>query len=70
MFGNPEMSIAVGAILVLAWAGFLFVPNKLLAYLTTRVTPHARDALVTLWMLVFFAGLAWLFVAFQKSRKR
>jgi Kef-type K+ transport system membrane component KefB len=57
-------------IVVLAWAGFLFVPNKLLAFLTTRVTPHARDALVTLFVIVFFVALSWLFVALQNQRRR
>jgi hypothetical protein len=59
-----------GLILILAWAGFLFVPNRLMAYLTTRVTPHARDALVTLWVIVFFVALSWLFVRLQKGRRR
>jgi len=59
-----------GLTLVLAWAGFLFVPNRLLAYLTTRVTPHARDALVTVWVIVFFVALSWLFVGLQKGRRR
>jgi hypothetical protein len=53
-------------LLVLAWLGFLYVPNRLLAYLSTRVTPHARDALVTLWVVAFFAALSWLFVALQR----
>jgi hypothetical protein len=57
-------------VLILAWGGFLLIPNKLLAYLTTRVTPHARDALVTLWVLVFFVVLSWLFVMLQKGRRR
>jgi hypothetical protein len=59
-----------GLIVVLAWAGFLFVPNKLLAFLTTRVTPHARDALVTLFVVVFFVALSWLFLTLQKPRRR
>jgi hypothetical protein len=57
-------------VLILAWGGFLFIPNKLIAYLTTRVTPHARDLLVTLWVLVFFVALSWLFVILQEGRRR
>jgi hypothetical protein len=56
--------------LALSWIGFLFVPNRLLAFLTTRVTPHARDALVTLWVTAFFIAMSWLFVALQKGRRR
>jgi hypothetical protein len=57
-------------VLILAWGGFLFIPNKLLAYLTTRVTPHARDLLVTLWVVVFFVALSVIFVVLQKGRRQ
>jgi hypothetical protein len=64
----PEALRAV-AILVLAWAGFLLVPDRLLAYLTTRVTPHARDALVAGWVAIYFVVLCWVFVALQRGRR-
>ncbi len=57
-------------ILILAWAGFLFVPNQLLGFLSRRVTPHARDLLVTLWVVVFFVALSVVFTALQKGRRR
>lgn len=57
-------------ILILAWAGFLFVPNQLLGFLSQRVTPHARDLLVTLWFVFFFVALSVVFVAVQKGRRR
>jgi hypothetical protein len=56
-------------LLALSWIGFLFVPNRLLAYLATRVTPHPRDLLVTLWVAAFFVGMSFLFVALQKERR-
>jgi len=62
--------IKAAIVLALSWIGFLFIPNRLLAFLTTRVTPHARDALVTLWVIAFFIALSWLFVTFQKERRR
>ncbi len=62
--------VRAAIVLVLCWIGFLFVPNRLLAFLTTRVTPHARDALVTLWVIAFFIAMSWLFVALQKGRRR
>ncbi len=62
--------VKAAIVLALSWIGFLFVPNRLLAFLTTRVTPHARDALVTLWVIAFFIGLSWLFVTLQTGRRR
>jgi hypothetical protein len=55
-------------VLLLCWAGFLFVPDRLLAYLTTRVSPHVRDALVTAYFVLFFIALAWGFVRLQQRR--
>ena len=61
--------LKAGAILLLAWIGFLFVPNRFLAYLATRVTPNVRDGLVTGWVAVFFVFLSWLFVRLQRPRR-
>jgi polyferredoxin len=58
--------MAAVLILILSWVGFMFVPDRLLAFLSTRVTPHARDALVTLWVAFFFVVMSVLFVAFQR----
>ena len=57
-------------VVVLCWAGFLFVPDRLIAYLATRVSPHTRDALVSLWVLAFFVALSWVFVALQRRSRR
>ena len=53
-------------VLALAWLGFVFVPAQLLAFLTTRVGPNTRDALVTAWVVAFFVALARLFVVLQR----
>jgi hypothetical protein len=60
--------IKAAAILFLAWAGFLFVPDRLLAFLSTRVTPHSRDALVSAWVGAWFLGMCWIFVTLQPGR--
>jgi hypothetical protein len=57
-------------LLILADAGLLLVPNRLIAYLTTRVGPNVRDGLVTGWVTVFFIGLSWVFLALQRPGKR
>jgi len=59
-----------GAILVLAYLGFLFVPNRLVSFLATRVGPNVRDGVVTGWVMVFFLALSWIFVALQSRRDR
>jgi hypothetical protein len=56
-------------VLVLSWLAFLLVPDRLLVFLTTRVAPRTRDALVTLWVVVSFVVLSWVFVALQRERR-
>ncbi len=73
--GSPEQgwsgaALKALAMIVLCWVGFLFVPDRLLVYLTTRVSPHTRDALVSLWVAAFFVVLSWAFVALQPRRNR
>jgi len=55
--------------LIACYALLLYVPNRLLAFLATRVTPNVRDAIVLAWEVVFFLVLAWLFVALQRGRR-
>ena len=62
--------LRAGILLVLSWAAFLLVPDRLMVYLSTRVAPHTRDVLVTLWVLVAFVGLCVLLVALQRGRRR
>ena len=64
-------ALITGAIVVvLCWAGFLFIPDRLLVYLATRVSPHPRDLLVSLWVVAFFVALSWGFVRLQRGRRR
>ena len=61
---------ATAVILALAYLGFLVVPNRLVAFLATRVGPNVRDGLVTAWVTLFFVALSGVFVAIQRRRKR
>ena len=58
-----------GLVIAACFVGFIYVPNHLLTFLTTRVGPNSRDGLVTGFVLVVFVVLAWLFVALQPRRK-
>jgi hypothetical protein len=40
-----------------------------MAFLSTRVTPHSRDAVVTLWVIAFFVVLCRVFVILQGRRE-
>jgi hypothetical protein len=63
-------AIRASALVILSWAGFLLIPDRLMAFLSTRVTPHSRDALVTLWVVVFFVALCRVFVILQRRREK
>jgi hypothetical protein len=65
-----EAILKAAALLLLAYAGFAIVPDRLLAYLTLHVSPRARDGLVVLWTVAFFIVLTWIFVAIQRWRVR
>ena len=59
-------SSAIGAaLLVVAVVGFVVVPDRLLAFLSTRTAPRTRDALVVLYVVVFFIAISWVFVRVQ-----
>jgi len=61
-------SSAIAAVLlVVAVVGFVVVPDRLLAFLSTRTGPRTRDALVVLYVVVFFIALSWLFVRVQRE---
>jgi hypothetical protein len=55
-------------ILVLAMVGFGVVPDRLISYLSLHMSPAGRDLLVSLWILVFFVFLCWLYVRLQRPR--
>lgn len=55
-------------VLVLAWLGFVFVPDRLFSFLALHVDPHLRDFLVLLEVVVWFVLLTSLFVRLQRRR--
>jgi len=61
--------VTAAVVLVLSYVGLMAVPDRLTVFLATRVTPLARDALVTLWVAVFFVFLCWFFVRVQRVHR-
>jgi hypothetical protein len=59
-------SAMAAALLVVGVVGFVVVPDRLLAFLSTRTAPRTRDALVVLYVVVFFIAFSWLFVRVQR----
>lgn len=57
-------------VLAASYVGLLFVPDRLAAYLSTRVGPDVRDALVLLWVVMAFAALSWGLVVLQRGWRR
>ena len=57
-------------VLILAVVGFGVAPDRLITFLSTRVTPTGRDLLVTLWIVAFFVFLTWLYVRLQPRQRR
>ena len=60
-------SAIAAAVLVVAVVGFVVVPDRLLAFLSTRTAPRTRDALLVLYVVVFFIAILWLFVRVQRE---
>lgn len=57
-------------LLAVSFVGFLLIPNRLVAYLSLHVAPRARDALVLLWVALFFVFMGWLFVRLQRGMEK
>lgn len=59
------------AVVVLAGSGlaFVLIPDRIVAFLSERVGPGARDALVTVWVTVAFVVLSWILVRLQRRRR-
>jgi hypothetical protein len=68
--GWGQAALRAFVVLILSDVFLLLIPNRLLAYLTTRVGPNVRDALVTGWVTVVFIGLSWVLLALQRPGKR
>jgi len=57
-------------VLVASFLVLVIVPDRLLAFLSPRVTPGSRDLVVVAWVTIAFVALCWLFVALQRGRRR
>jgi hypothetical protein len=64
----PVASIRAAVVLVASIVLFVVVPDRLLAYVSTRIVPGWRDFLMLLyWGAAFVLG-CWLFVRLQRWR--
>lgn len=62
--------VRAATVLVASFVGFIWVPNRLVSFLATRVVPNTRDGLVVLWVSGFFVVLSFAFVKLQRKRER
>lgn len=69
---EPWGSAALRAGVVLAGAliALAIVPDRLMAFLTLRVSPRLRDLLVVAWVGVSLLALSWGLVALQRGQGR
>jgi hypothetical protein len=72
-FDHPEgwgRALSKGAVILTAsLVGFVVVPNELLAYLPLHgVAPAPRDAIVAVWMTIWFVATSVVFVRLQRRR--
>jgi hypothetical protein len=59
-----------GVVLVISILAFMIIPNQLIAYLSTRVTPTGRDLLVSAWWLLALIACSWLLVRVQDLERQ
>jgi hypothetical protein len=69
----PEMtwtaaSVRAGLVLVVSVLLLAVVPDRLLAYLATRIVPAWRDFLMLLYWAAAFVIGCWVFVRVQRDR--
>ena len=57
------------AMIAISFFVFVLVPNSLLGYLTTRMTPTGRDLVVATWWFAAFVVACWIFVRLQRRRR-
>lgn len=62
--------LRAAAMLVASVILFLFVPNRLLGYLSIHIIPTWRDLLMLVYWAIAFVLGCWLFVALQRDRGR
>jgi hypothetical protein len=63
----PAWKAAV--VLIAAVVGFIVAPDRIVAYLSPRVAPRTRDAIVLLWSIFWFVALSFAFVRLQRRRR-
>jgi hypothetical protein len=64
----PSAIAAAVVMIVLCWVSFVFAPNTLLGFLSTRVVPTWRDLIVIVYWMAAFVCCCWAFVALQRRR--
>ncbi len=62
--------VKAGTILAGAALAFAIVPDRLIAFLSLRVSPRLRDLLVVAWVAASFVALCWGLVALQRRAGR
>lgn len=58
--------LAAAAMIVLSFLIFVLIPNSLLGYLTTRMTPTGRDLVVAGWWVASFVIGCVVFMRLQR----
>jgi hypothetical protein len=63
-------ALSKGAVILAAsLVGFVVVPNELLAYLPVHgVAPRPRDAIIAVWVAIWFVATSIVFVKLQRHR--
>lgn len=66
--GGSWISAILGAaaMVLVSFLVFVLIPNSLLAYLTTRMTPTGRDLVVVAWWVFAFVVSCVVFVRLQR----
>lgn len=59
---------AAAIMIVLSFLAFVYVPNTLLGYVSTRLVPTWRDLTVVAYWMVAFVACCWVFVRLQRVR--
>lgn len=60
-------SLGAAAMILLSYLVFVLIPNMLLTYLTTRLTPTGRDLVVVGWWVLAFLLSCLVFVGLQRQ---
>jgi len=60
-------SLGAAAMILLSYLVFVLIPNMLLTYLTTRLTPTGRDLVVVGWWVLAFLLSCLVFVRLQRQ---